>query len=398
MRRQISPLILAVIGGSCLSTFALAGPLTPPDGPVAPTLKTLTEIEPRIAINSSNTPGDNDGTPSVYRIVQPGSYYLVGNFTGEAGKRCIEVACDDVTIDLNGMTITGVGSSTGGIYVDGIRNNISIRNGVIKSIGAGPGIDYAIVGGSGWRVESVRVMSCAGVGINVPRASTVLACGAFSNTGTGIKVLEYSQVINCESEQNATGVMLSNYARAIHTTCAMNSSNGIDASSDGTEVIECIAATNGGNGIVGLNGASIARCVVRFNNLAGITTNSSCLIESNEITFSGSNGIATLGSCVVRNNSCNSNGRLTAGAGIFTSATKSRIEGNSCVDNTYGIRVTGSLNFITRNTASGNTTFNWDISANNRCLVVQGVSNAAFSGNAGGTAPGSTDPNANFTY
>lgn len=37
--------------------FAIAGPLTPPVGGVGSTMKTLTEVEPRFAINGTNTPG-----------------------------------------------------------------------------------------------------------------------------------------------------------------------------------------------------------------------------------------------------------------------------------------------------------------------------------------------------
>ncbi len=54
-------------------------------------------------------------------------------------------------------------------------------------------------------------------------------------------------------------------------------------------------------------------------------------------------------------------------------------------------------NIIIRNTCSGNTT-NWDVVAGNTILVVQGTSAPAVLGNTGGTAPGSTDPNANFSY
>ena len=56
-----------------------------------------------------------------------------------------------------------------------------------------------------------------------------------------------------------------------------------------------------------------------------------------------------------------------------------------------------SGNIIVRNTASGNT-LNWDVAANNACLVVYRTGCTAISGNSGGSAPGSTDPNANFTY
>lgn len=65
--------------------------------------------------------------------------------------------------------------------------------------------------------------------------------------------------------------------------------------------------------------------------------------------------------------------------------------------NDRGIDVAGGGNFITRNTASGNT-LNWKVGAGNVCLVVQATTGAAINGDSGGTAPGSTDPNANFTY
>lgn len=91
---------------------ALAGDLNPPAGPVAPTHKTLTEIEPRTAINLANTPGDAD---SLFKITQPGSYYLTGNITGVAGKHGVEIATSGVSLDLMGFTLTGVAGSLDGV-------------------------------------------------------------------------------------------------------------------------------------------------------------------------------------------------------------------------------------------------------------------------------------------
>jgi hypothetical protein len=54
-------------------------------------------------------------------------------------------------------------------------------------------------------------------------------------------------------------------------------------------------------------------------------------------------------------------------------------------------------NFIARNTCRNNP-LNWDVVAGNIILVVVGVNAPAVNGIAGGAAPGSTDPNANFTY
>jgi len=80
---------VASLAGLFIAYSAWAGPLDPPAGPVTSTYKTLTEVEPRTAINTTNTPGDAD---SLFKITQPGSYYLTGNITGVAAKHGIEIA------------------------------------------------------------------------------------------------------------------------------------------------------------------------------------------------------------------------------------------------------------------------------------------------------------------
>ena len=108
------------------------------------------------------------------------------------------------------------------------------------------------------------------------------------------------------------------------------------------------------------------------------------------------NGIEVFIKCLVVNNACADNG-VADGANIYASSSDNRIEGNNVTGAPRGIQTAGSGNFIARNTASGNTT-NWEIAANNKCLVVLGANAGAISGNSGGVSPGSTDPNANFTY
>ena len=94
--RSVVPVALALVG---LSAPSLAGPLDPPVGPITSTAKPLAEIEPRTAINAANTPGDAD---SIFRIAQPGSYYLPANVTGQAAKRGIEIAASGVTFRIGG--------------------------------------------------------------------------------------------------------------------------------------------------------------------------------------------------------------------------------------------------------------------------------------------------------
>src|SRR5262245_18934676 len=123
MRTRHLPLLLIAGLAASLAPRALAGPLNPPAGPVAPSLKTLPEVEPRIAINSTNTPGDDT---SIYRTSQPGSYYLTGDITGVPGKASIAISAG-ATVDLNGFKITGGGDGVQ-IYFNCI---FTIKNGVI---------------------------------------------------------------------------------------------------------------------------------------------------------------------------------------------------------------------------------------------------------------------------
>ncbi len=67
-------------------------------------MKSLTEVEPRIAINAANTPGD---AGNLFIISQPGSYYLTGNINGVAGMHGIAISASGVTLDLSGFELRG---------------------------------------------------------------------------------------------------------------------------------------------------------------------------------------------------------------------------------------------------------------------------------------------------
>ncbi|MEL6329119.1 MAG: hypothetical protein AAFR38_05620 [Planctomycetota bacterium] len=134
---------------------ALAQPsLNPPSGAVG-----LSQVfGPGTAINSRNTPGDGN---SRFKITQPGHYHLASNirvidlpFLEQ--PIAIEIAASDVTIDLNGFTLSRgplispgqtepedpvAGEDTVGIGVDDqdVRN-ITIRNGTIYGFATAVGL------------------------------------------------------------------------------------------------------------------------------------------------------------------------------------------------------------------------------------------------------------------
>lgn len=83
------------------------------------------------------TPGDLPGFPAT--LSQPGSYRLSGNLTVPSGQNGIEVSARDITIDLNGFSITtpvqdASVSSSRGIYFTGAGSGAAIRilNGAIE--------------------------------------------------------------------------------------------------------------------------------------------------------------------------------------------------------------------------------------------------------------------------
>ncbi len=310
-----------------------AGPLNPPAGAVAPTYKTLTEVEPRIAINTANTPGD---AGSLFKITQPGSYYLMGNITGVVGKSGIEIAASGVTLDLNGFDLVGV-------------PGMGVFDGVIATL---PGLrNIAVVNGS------IRGWGGNGLALNSPDAAgfSVVEIRASANAGSGILTA------NCLIHDCSVG---------------LNTGGGISAGT-GSIVNDCSAANNTGTGIAIGDGGTVEHCNASGNTL---------------------DGILVVTRCVVRANTCSGNGAGAGnGANIHVTGIRNRIEGNTCCSADRGIDVDSSANFIAMNTCSGNTS-NWEVVAGNKCLVVNGANAAAISGNAGGVSPGSTDPNANFTY
>jgi hypothetical protein len=275
--RRLTVCILAL---AAASAPARTGTLDPPAGPVEPTMKTLSQVEPRTPINSTTTPGDDD---SLYKIVASGSYYLTANvlFYDEFG---IEIApsARDVTIDLNGFAMQAafLGMMQIGVHADarGLSDGggvIHIRNGVIHDCEGGA---LEILDSRTITVEDVTIVRCGGSGMILGDNATVRRCvargvgGFFPGDHAGIAVGADSMVEGCTVD----GV-----------------------SSPGFGPGACLRA--GGNSI-------IRDCIVIQAATAptGIETGGGCLIERNTIRCDTSiisfTGIAVNSASIIRGN------------------------------------------------------------------------------------------------
>ena len=99
--RILAGVLLIMIGLLIGPHLGRAGDLNPVGPPTAGTMKPLNVVEPRTAIGPDTTPGDGE---SLYRITQPGSYYLAGNITCNH-RHAIKIDADDVTLDLMGFRL-----------------------------------------------------------------------------------------------------------------------------------------------------------------------------------------------------------------------------------------------------------------------------------------------------
>ncbi|MCA9277040.1 MAG: right-handed parallel beta-helix repeat-containing protein [Phycisphaerales bacterium] len=441
-RRALLAGIGGLAAGAMLTGRAQAGPLDPPPGPIAPTGKPLTELEPRIAISSTNTPGDAD---SMFKITQPGSYYLTSNITGVIGRHGIKVAASGVTINLNGFIMRGLGNLQGafdGIYAQSGEERITVRNGHVELMGrhgvnleaaSGCAVEHVSVslctlsgirGGSTGRVSSCHTMRNSGVGsfagIQCGNGSLVTNCIAELNIGDGISAFFGARIESCTSRSNG-GRGIATNDRCTISGCVVteNSSDGIQCVS-GCAITDSITVLNARFGIACTSGA-ITGCTARENGAGGIATNAGSTIHGCSTTqnasygisvgFSSSvagcasyantgDGIVAYGRCSILDNTCGYNGNNGDGSGIHTIESSNRIEGNTCTNNDRGLLIESTGNIIIRNTCSGNT-LHYVIASGNRYGPIVNITAGGTAGVLGSSAAGNlatSDPNANFSH
>ena len=315
IRRAGLAVLLLTLNCPLANLFA-QGNLTPPGAP-APTMITLSQIEPRTPISSLP-----------YTITNPGSYYLTANLTGISGSDGIIIKTNDVTLDLKGFTLRGVPGSDNGINVLSPVRNIAIRNGVLEAWGTDGVNAY---NGYGGVLEGLRVSNCSALGIYAGDNWTVETCFASGNTGQGIYVANNSTIRDCTVKNNGNAGIVTSGINCVISSCEASGSPGGFSLASYCIIQDCAASGNT-NGILVLIACTIKNC-----NTCGNT----------------SDGIYIVGNdCQVVGNTCSGNGKY----GIEIYGNANRVDGNVVSDNTsYGINADNLnvTNCITRNLSAG---------------------------------------------
>jgi hypothetical protein len=239
--RIVAGLVCATAVGVA-AFLSSAGPINPPAGPIAPTNKTLVEIEPRIAINATNTPGD---ATSTYIITQPGSYYLTENLAGEVGKAGILLMNHNITIDLNGYTMLGTnGASTAiDIFFNSLKN-IVVRNGTITNWD-GDGVDLGGANSLGSLVEDVFVSDVDLSGIKSAVNGIIRNCHVSNTGGSGFVTNDRTSAVGCVAENTANGFIVGEQAAV--ESCISRTSSNVGFQIDARATVTACSAYSGGS-------------------------------------------------------------------------------------------------------------------------------------------------------
>lgn len=118
-----------------------------------------------------------------FTAAQPGVYCLDRNLTAAAGASyAIQITSDDVSVDLNGYTLSGSNGSGTGITAQGVnRRNVTVRNGTVRAFAVGVWIGP----GEGHYVERIAAEGNTHVGIFLHGRGSVRDCEV-SRTGGSV--------------------------------------------------------------------------------------------------------------------------------------------------------------------------------------------------------------------
>jgi hypothetical protein len=303
---------------SAIQRASAQGSLTPPGAP-APTMLTLSQVEPRTPISS---------VP--YTVSTPGSYYLTTNLTVTTGD-AITITASQVTLDLNGFTVSSTAATpTGtGILLAGGNADITILNGHILGTGFANGI---YPGGSNVRVVGVSVSGCQNYGIILGTAnSTVVESCTVLNIG--VYGIQASSVSHSSAYQCGGVAIIANTAENCYGNCS-GSSDGVYVgtanncygySSSGYGLYATTATGCYGSTVTGLAGLNANNA----NNCYGISNGSSPGLSATTASNCQGQNNGGEGDGLDANNASNCSGYTIYGVGLNAIAVATGCSGYS---------------------------------------------------------------------
>jgi hypothetical protein len=301
------------------------------------------EINQAKALAGGVTPGDTAGFPVI--ISESGSYRLTSNLSvASAANHAIQIpgTVENVTIDLNGFSITGPNSCSGGgssiacsfssgghgILMEQGLNSVRITNGTIQGMGgsgiAGSTVDTLVDG------VTVRENGLTGV-----------QCGR-------------CQILRSVMIQNRLdGITCSAACVITENRIELNGNDGVDALFGIHGIHRNIISGQGGFGIDTRGGTVITENVVFGNDSGGIRTTplagNGSRIEGNTVHANTGHGIEVGVASAVEGNSVYDN----TGVGHVLGAGSGYV--GNVIDSNRGGTVSGGIQMGT-NVCDGNTT------------------------------------------
>ncbi len=365
-------LLLCALSVLPLIVFA-QGPLAPTGGP-APTMKTLTQVAPRTAIDPSAT-----GFTTPYTITQAGSYYLTGNINISNGSSAIVISADNVTVDLNGFSLLSNSNPAAGYGVQITNNlsinsihNIAVKNGTIAGKvtlsgssftgnGFNVGLAFTSQNALDIHVSDLAVSGCAGDGIN-------LTPGGIDNTlvervtvnevaGYGVRAANVTKATVSLTQNTAIAASVCTDSHALTTAVSPYASQAIVADS---------VSNSYGSGPTGIEASTVTNCV-------GIGTTG---IGISATVATNSQGTSTSGIGLrAERSATNCKGTSSSADGLYAGTVANTCYGQTGSSSAVGLHVTGPASLSGGANTTGGSSIAIQATAGIGCATYGGITN-----------------------
>ena len=129
-----------------------------------------------------------------FTITQAGRYYFATNLTlNGTADEAIDVRTSNVTIDMNGFTLSGPGSSGNdatAIQVLSGRKYLTVTNGTIQNFG-NHGIVSSNTSGEGNRIEGIRVSNVGETGFWLAGDGNLISDSVVEDSGSSVAAVRF---------------------------------------------------------------------------------------------------------------------------------------------------------------------------------------------------------------